>query len=154
MALDSVAWPTSQGAGRNHDQQDSNHDSSAAMSIAIPSPNASASIKRELEVTDSDYDRGKANERIAKIGRRLLAASRVGAPTETRTAPPKLRIEDPQRQPRTAGSKKAIVPGGGNTAAATGCRLDRSDRRLNGDSAPVPSIVQRALPRSPAPESP
>ena len=72
-----------------------------------------ASIKRELDATDSDYDREKLNERIAKLAGGV-AVIKVGAPTETELKNRKLRIEDALNATRAA-IEEGIVPGGGTT---------------------------------------
>jgi hypothetical protein len=77
-----------------------------------------AAIKRELEGTDSDYDREKLNERIAKLAGGV-AVIKVGAPTETELRNRKLRIEDALNATRAA-VEEGIVAGGGNWAANGG----------------------------------
>ena len=72
-----------------------------------------ASIKRELERTDSDYDREKLQERIAKLAGGV-AVIKVGAPTETELKNRKLRIEDALNATRAA-VEEGIVAGGGTT---------------------------------------
>ncbi|MEI7952437.1 MAG: chaperonin GroEL, partial [Synechococcaceae cyanobacterium ELA182] len=71
-----------------------------------------ASIKRELETTDSDYDREKLSERIAKLAGGV-AVIKVGAPTETELRHRKLRIEDALNATRAA-VEEGIVAGGGS----------------------------------------
>lgn len=68
-----------------------------------------ASIKRELEATESEYDREKLNERIAKLAGGV-AVIKVGAPTETELRHRKLRIEDALNATRAA-VEEGIVPG-------------------------------------------
>ena len=70
-----------------------------------------ASIRRELENTDSEYDREKLNERIAKLAGGV-AVIKVGAPTETELKNRKLRIEDALNATRAA-VEEGIVAGGG-----------------------------------------
>ena len=72
-----------------------------------------ASIKRELEATESDYDREKLSERIAKLAGGV-AVIKVGAPTETELKNRKLRIEDALNATRAA-VEEGIVSGGGST---------------------------------------
>ena len=72
-----------------------------------------ASIKRELDETDSEYDREKLNERIAKLAGGV-AVIKVGAPTETELKNRKLRIEDALNATRAA-VEEGIVAGGGTT---------------------------------------
>ncbi|AZB73484.1 chaperonin GroEL [Synechococcus elongatus] len=72
-----------------------------------------AQIRRSLEETDSDYDREKLQERIAKLAGGV-AVIKVGAPTETELKNRKLRIEDALNATRAA-IEEGIVPGGGTT---------------------------------------
>ncbi|APD47453.1 chaperonin GroEL [Synechococcus sp. CS-602] len=102
-----------------------------------------ASIKRELEVTDSDYDKEKLNERIAKLAGGV-AVIKVGAPTETELRHRKLRIEDALNATRAA-VEEGIVPGGGSTLLQLAAGLDGLIARLNGDQRTGAQIVQRAL---------
>lgn len=70
-------------------------------------------IRRSLEETDSDYDREKLQERIAKLAGGV-AVIKVGAPTETELKNRKLRIEDALNATRAA-IEEGVVPGGGTT---------------------------------------
>ncbi|WP_126146800.1 chaperonin GroEL [Synechococcus elongatus] len=72
-----------------------------------------AQIRRSLEETDSDYDREKLQERIAKLAGGV-AVIKVGAPTETELKNRKLRIEDALNATRAA-IEEGVVPGGGTT---------------------------------------
>ena len=67
-------------------------------------------IRRELEATESDYDREKLQERIAKLAGGV-AVIKVGAPTETELKNRKLRIEDALNATRAA-VEEGIVAGG------------------------------------------
>ena len=102
-----------------------------------------ASIKRELEVTDSDYDREKLNERIAKLAGGV-AVIKVGAPTETELKNRKLRIEDALNATRAA-VEEGIVAGGGSTLLQLAQGLDALVAQLDGDQRTGVEIVQRAL---------
>jgi len=75
--------------------------------------NRVAAIKRELDATESDYDREKLNERIAKLAGGV-AVIKVGAATETELKNRKLRIEDALNATRAA-VEEGIVAGGGST---------------------------------------
>ena len=102
-----------------------------------------ASIKRELEATESDYDREKLNERIAKLAGGV-AVIKVGAPTETELKNRKLRIEDALNATRAA-VEEGIVAGGGSTLLQLAQGLDALVSQLDGDQRTGVEIVQRAL---------
>ena len=102
-----------------------------------------ASIRRELDATDSDYDREKLSERIAKLAGGV-AVIKVGAPTETELRNRKLRIEDALNATRAA-VEEGIVAGGGSTLVQLAAELDGLAAGLNGDERTGVEIVQRAL---------
>ena len=102
-----------------------------------------ASIRRELDATDSDYDREKLNERIAKLAGGV-AVIKVGAPTETELKNRKLRIEDALNATRAA-VEEGIVPGGGSTLLQLSDNLQTLADQLSGDHRTGVEIVQRAL---------
>ncbi|MFL0728732.1 MAG: chaperonin GroEL, partial [Prochlorococcus sp.] len=102
-----------------------------------------AAIKRELDETDSEYDREKLNERIAKLAGGV-AVIKVGAPTETELKNRKLRIEDALNATRAA-VEEGIVAGGGTTLLRLSKGLDKLGQQLNGDQRTGVEIVQRAL---------
>ena len=70
-------------------------------------------IKRQIEESDSDYDKEKLQERLAKLSGGV-AVIEVGAATETELKERKLRIEDALNATRAA-TEEGIVPGGGVT---------------------------------------
>jgi chaperonin GroEL len=72
-----------------------------------------AQIRKQLEDTDSDYDKEKLQERIAKLAGGV-AVIKVGAATETELKDRKLRIEDALNATKAA-VEEGIVPGGGTT---------------------------------------
>ncbi len=100
-------------------------------------------IRRELEATESDYDREKLSERIAKLAGGV-AVIKVGAPTETELKNRKLRIEDALNATRAA-VEEGIVAGGGSTLLQLADSLDTLAASLNGDERTGVEIVQRAL---------
>jgi len=102
-----------------------------------------AAIKRELDATDSDYDREKLNERIAKLAGGV-AVIKVGAPTETELKNRKLRIEDALNATRAA-IEEGIIPGGGTTLLQLADGLSSLAGQLTGDQRTGVEIVQRAL---------
>jgi chaperonin GroEL len=99
-------------------------------------------IKREIETTDSDWDREKLQERLAKLAGGV-AVIKVGAATETALKERKHRIEDAVSATRAA-VEEGIVPGGGaallHAAAALADGLG-----LTGDEAVGVAVVRRAL---------
>lgn len=98
-------------------------------------------IQLEIERTDSDYDREKLQERLAKLAGGV-AVINVGAATETELKERKHRIEDALSATRAA-VEEGIVPGGGvaliQAAAAIG------DLGLEGDEATGARIVLKAM---------
>jgi chaperonin GroEL len=99
-------------------------------------------IKREIEDTDSDWDREKLQERLAKLSGGI-AVIKVGAATETALKERKHRIEDAVSATRAA-VEEGIVPGGG--AALVHAAAVLSDGLgLKGDEATGVTIVARAL---------
>ena len=102
-----------------------------------------ASIKRELDNTDSEYDREKLSERVAKLAGGV-AVIKVGAPTETELRNRKLRIEDALNATRAA-VEEGIVAGGGSTLVQLAGELNGLASGLEGDERTGVEIVQRAL---------
>jgi chaperonin GroEL len=100
-------------------------------------------IKRELERTDSDYDREKLQERIAKLAGGV-AVIKVGAPTETELKNRKLRIEDALNATRAA-VEEGIVSGGGTTLLELAEGLTELAAGCQGDERTGVEIVQRSL---------
>lgn len=98
-------------------------------------------IKRQIEETDSDYDREKLQERLAKLAGGV-AVINVGAATETELKEKKHRIEDAVSATRAA-IEEGIVPGGGTALIRGMDALDDID--VNGDEAVGVNIVRRAL---------
>merc|ERR1719198_2890071 len=70
-------------------------------------------IKAEIEQTDSEFDKEKAEERIAKLGG-AIGRIKVGAATETELKDKKLRYEDALNSVKAA-MTEGVVPGGGAT---------------------------------------
>jgi chaperonin GroEL len=98
-------------------------------------------IKTEIENTDSDYDREKLQERLAKLAGGV-AVIKVGAATEVELKEKKHRIEDAVSNARAA-VEEGIVPGGGVALLRAQERLSKTD--LDGDDATGATIVRRAL---------
>ena len=102
-----------------------------------------ASIRRELDNTDSDYDREKLQERIAKLAGGV-AVIKVGAPTETELKNRKLRIEDALNATRAA-VEEGIIAGGGCTLLELAEGLSSLAASCQGDERTGVEIVKRAL---------
>ncbi len=98
-------------------------------------------IKNEIEKTDSDYDREKLQERLAKLAGGV-AVIKVGAATEVELKEKKHRIEDAVQTTKAA-VEEGIVPGGGVALLTAQAALDKVD--LEGDEATGAHIVRRAL---------
>jgi len=98
-------------------------------------------IKGAIEHTDSDYDREKLQERLAKLVGGV-AVIRVGAATETELKEKKHRLEDALSATRAA-VEEGIVPGGGSTFIHLLPVLDKL--KLTGDEALGVQIVRKAL---------
>ncbi|TMK46016.1 MAG: chaperonin GroEL [Actinobacteria bacterium] len=100
-----------------------------------------AQIKAEIEKTDSDWDREKLQERLAKLAGGV-AVVKVGAATEVELKEKKHRIEDALSATRAA-IEEGIVPGGGVALIRAEGTLDKLD--LTGDEATGAKIVRDAL---------
>jgi chaperonin GroEL len=100
-----------------------------------------AQIRRQIEDTDSDYDREKLQERLAKLAGGV-AVIQVGAATETELKEKKHRIEDALSATRAA-VEEGIVPGGG--VALLKCVAAVAAVKAEGDVQTGVNIVKRAL---------
>ncbi|MGI8805497.1 MAG: TCP-1/cpn60 chaperonin family protein, partial [Thermoleophilaceae bacterium] len=98
-------------------------------------------IRTEIENTDSDFDREKLQERLAKLAGGV-AVVKVGAATETEMKEKKHRVEDALQATRAA-LEEGIVPGGGSALlqAADAIKADQ----LDGDERTGAKIILRAL---------
>jgi chaperonin GroEL len=100
-------------------------------------------IKTEIENTDSDYDREKLQERLAKLSGGV-AVIKVGAATEVELKEKKHRIEDAVSTTKAA-IEEGVVPGGGVALLRTQQSiLDRAEK-LEGDEATGARIVARSV---------
>src|SRR5205807_1296669 len=99
-------------------------------------------IKAEIENTDSDFDREKLQERLAKLSGGV-AVVKVGAATETEMKEKKHRVEDALQATRAA-LEEGIVPGGGVAllAAQEALKIEAIE---DGDERTGAKIVRRAL---------
>ncbi|MFS8874513.1 chaperonin GroEL [Synechococcus sp. R5-13] len=102
-----------------------------------------AQIRKQLETTDSEYDREKLQERIAKLAGGV-AVIKVGAATETELKDRKLRIEDALNATRAA-VEEGIVPGGGATLLHLSKGIPAFKAKLNAEEQVGAEIVYRAL---------
>lgn len=100
-----------------------------------------AQIKKQVEETDSDYDKEKLQERLAKLAGGV-AVINVGAATETEMKEKKARVEDALHATRAA-VEEGIIPGGGVGFLRTIPTLDKL--RLDSDEKIGVDIVKRAL---------
>ncbi len=100
-------------------------------------------IKRQIEESDSDYDKEQLQKRLAKLAGGV-AVIRVGAATEVEIKEKKLRIEDALNATRAA-VEEGIVSGGGVALIATHKKLDALIEKLEGDEKTGAEIVRRAI---------
>lgn len=100
-----------------------------------------AQIRTEIENSDSDYDREKLQERLAKLAGGV-AVIKAGAATEVELKERKHRIEDAVRNAKAA-VEEGIVPGGGVALLQAGPALE--ELKLTGDEATGANIVKVAL---------
>jgi chaperonin GroEL len=102
-----------------------------------------AQLKREIEDTDSDWDREKLQERLAKLAGGV-AVVKVGAATEVELKEKKHRIEDALSATRAA-IDEGIVAGGGTALVRARASVDSLIESLTGDEATGARIVANSL---------
>ncbi|KKJ00970.1 chaperonin GroEL [Prochlorothrix hollandica] len=101
-------------------------------------------IRRQIDESDSSYDKEKLQERLAKLAGGV-AVIKVGAATETEMKDRKLRLEDAINATKAA-VEEGIVPGGGTTLAHLVPKLEQwADANLTGEELTGAQIVSRAL---------
>ncbi len=100
-------------------------------------------IRRQIEETDSSYDKEKLQERLAKLAGGV-AVIKVGAATETELKEKKHRFEDALSAAR-AGVEEGLVPGGGVTLLHAASVLDKVRKDARGDEKIGVDIVKRAI---------
>lgn len=99
-------------------------------------------IKKQIEETDSDYDREKLQERLAKLSGGVAVVN-IGAATEVEMKEKKARVEDALSATRAA-VEEGVIPGGGITYLHAQSRLD-SLKLENADEQVGVNIVKRAI---------
>lgn len=101
-------------------------------------------LRRQMEETESSYDKEKLQERLAKLAGGV-AVIKVGAATETEMKDRKLRLEDAINATKAA-VEEGIVPGGGTTLAHLAPQLEEwANNQLTGEALTGAMIVARAL---------
>jgi chaperonin GroEL len=100
-------------------------------------------IKTEIENTDSDYDREKLQERLAKLSGGV-AVIKVGAATEVELKEKKHRIEDAVSTTKAA-IEEGVVPGGGVALLRAQSAILEAAEKLEGDEATGARIVARSV---------
>ncbi|WP_333716767.1 chaperonin GroEL [Gordonia sp. (in: high G+C Gram-positive bacteria)] len=100
-------------------------------------------LKREIENSDSDWDREKLQERLAKLAGGI-AVIRVGAATETALKERKHRVEDAVAAAKAA-VEEGIIPGGGSAIVQAAKVLDELADTLPNDEALGVQVVATAL---------
>ena len=102
-----------------------------------------ALIRSQIEISDSEYDRDKLQERLAKLAGGV-AVIQVGAATETELKERKLRIEDALAATRAA-VEEGIVPGGGTVLLNVIPKVKALLEETNGDEKTGVNIIVKAL---------
>ena len=100
-------------------------------------------IKTEIENTDSDYDREKLQERLAKLSGGV-AVLKVGAATEVELKEKKHRIEDAVSTTKAA-IEEGVVPGGGVALLRAQAAVEAAAEKLSGDEQTGARMVARSL---------
>jgi chaperonin GroEL len=100
-------------------------------------------IKKEIDLSDSSYDKEKLQERLAKLSGGV-GVVKAGAATETELKEKKHRIEDALAATRAA-IEEGIIPGGGSTLIHIMPALEKFEATLVGDERVGASIVRKSL---------
>src|ERR671937_546592 len=100
-------------------------------------------IKAEIDKTDSDWDREKLQERLAKLAGGV-AVVKVGAATEVELKEKKHRIEDALSATRAA-IEEGVVAGGGTALIRSRSAVEKAAKSLSGDEATGAEAVRKAL---------
>jgi chaperonin GroEL len=102
-----------------------------------------AQLRRQIEETDSDYDREKYQERLAKMSGGVAVVS-VGASTEAEMKQTKARVEDALHATRAA-AEEGVLPGGGVALLRCIEAVEKARGAARGDEKVGVDIVKRAL---------
>jgi len=102
-----------------------------------------AQIKNQIDGSQSDFDKEKLEERLAKLSGGV-AVIRVGAASETEMKEKKLRMEDALAATRAA-VEEGIVPGGGSTYVHISKKVEKMVKTLEGDEKTGGEIILKAL---------
>ena len=100
-------------------------------------------IQSQIEITTSEYDKEKLQERLAKLSGGV-AVVKVGAATETEMKEKKLRIEDALNATRAA-VEEGIVPGGGTVYVQAAAAVEKLMAKETGDEKTGMQLVAKAL---------
>lgn len=100
-------------------------------------------IKNEIDITTSDYDKEKLQERLAKLSGGV-AVINVGAATETELKEKKYRIEDALNATRAA-VEEGVIAGGGSAYIGAIDAVEELLNKLEGDEKTGASIIRRAI---------
>ncbi|VEH04819.1 chaperonin GroEL [Corynebacterium kutscheri] len=100
-------------------------------------------IRREIETTDSSWDKEKAEERLAKLSGGV-AVIKVGAATETEVSERKLRVEDAINAARAA-AQEGIIAGGGSVLVQIAEELGTFAEQFDGDAKVGVKALAKAL---------
>jgi chaperonin GroEL len=103
-----------------------------------------AQLRKDIESTDSDWDREKLQERLAKLAGGV-ALIKVGAATEIEAKERKHRIEDAVHATKAAVAE-GIIAGGGSALVHAAAALADLQAQLSGDEAIGVAVVRKALP--------
>jgi len=102
-----------------------------------------AQIKKGIEETNSDFDKEKLQERLAKLAGGV-AVIRVGAATETEMKEAKLRMEDALNATRAA-VEEGIIAGGGSAYIHAAKQVEKLAEEMDGDEKTGAKIILKAL---------
>ncbi len=100
-------------------------------------------IKAQIDITASDFDREKLQERLAKLAGGV-AVIKVGAPTEIELKEKKAKLEDALSATRAA-VEEGIVAGGGVALLRTDAALEKLEKTVKGDERTAVRLLRRAI---------
>ncbi len=102
-----------------------------------------AQIKKEIDTSDSSYDKEKLQERLAKLSGGV-GVIKAGAATETELKEKKHRIEDALSATRAA-IEEGIIPGGGSTLVHITGAMEKAEEKLSSDEKVGAQIVRKSM---------